>query len=191
MEKSTLRRADLVFSYVLTLISLYIIIKSIILFFNPFSRDFELVTGEVLKETIMKWYESPALLPFLLGFVLLFLASRLRVVAIKDGAKIDFLTKEKIIGFMKNREVYVASVIIVILIVYVYVLIPQCRAYLNFFPKFQGFPFMIATFISMAAQMLIFNKKTASSMIKSIVIAFLASAAITYGFGTLALIPLP
>ncbi len=191
MEKSTLRRADLVFSYILTLISFYIIIRSIILFFNPFNRDFELVTGDVLKQTIMKWYESPALLPLLLGFVLMFLASRLRVVAVKDGAKIDFLTKEKFQGFLKNREVYVATVIIAILVLYVYVLIPQCRAHLNFFPKFQGFPFMIATFISMAIQMITFNKKTTAGILKSVGIAFVAAAAITYGFGTLALIPLP
>ncbi len=191
MKKSTLRRADLVFSYILMIIAVYIMIESIVLFFNPFGRDFELVQGDTIKRTIETWYESPALMPFLLSFIILYLAFALKKVAIKDGAKLDFITLENFKKFINLRETKVATIIIAILSLYVFVLIPVCRSTLNFFPKFQGFPFMIATFISMSLQMVIFNKKTPKAMLTSLLVAAIASAAITYGFGVLALIPLP
>ncbi len=191
MKKSTLRRADLVFSYVLMIIAIYTMIESISLFFNPFGRDFELVEGDTIKRTIEKWYESPALMPFLLSFIILYLAFALKKVAVKDGAKLDFINLENFKKFINLRETKVATIIIAILSLYVFVLIPVCRDTLNFFPKFQGFPFMIATFISMSLQMVIFNKKTPKAILTSLLVAAIASGAITYGFGVLALIPLP
>lgn len=191
MEKKTLRRADLVFSIILIVVSVLTMIESIKLFFNPFGRDFEKVSPEDVKACITNWYESPALLPFILAAILLFLAVCLMHVALKDGAKLDFFTKEKIHAFFHNRETGVAAIVIGILCIYIFVLIPQCRSYLDFFPTFQGFPFMVATFISLAAQMIVFNEKKIKKIVQSLVIAALAAAAVTYGFGTLAMIPLP
>ena len=191
MKKSTLRRADLVFSLVLMAISVFCMITSIKSFFNPFGRDFARVSGDDIKNSIMEWYLSPALVPFIFAACLFLCAFLLYQNARKDGAKFDFLTKEKITAFLKNRELHVAVIIIGILAVYIKGLIPFCRAYLDIFPKFQGFPFMIATWICLMAQMIIFSKKTPVKIVLAVVIAAAASAAITYGFGMLALIPLP
>ncbi len=191
MSKSSLRRADLVFSYILILISVYTIIESVAIFFNPFGRDWEKIKPETLKQTIENWYESPALMPFLLGFAMLFLAFQLRGVALKDGAKLDFLSLDNLKSFFQLRETKVAAFIIAAFCLYVFVLIPQCRANLNFFVTFQGFPFLIATFIFLAIQTIAFNKKTISGILMSLLVAALAAGAVTYGFGTLALIPLP
>ena len=74
MKKQTLRRADLVFSYVLMVISTWFFVQSIKLFINPFGRDFEKVDGNDIKLSIIEWYKSPALLPMLLS-VLVFLCA--------------------------------------------------------------------------------------------------------------------
>ncbi len=191
MSKSSLRRADLVFSYILMAISVYVIIESVVIFFNPFAREWEKIKPETIKDTIEKWYESPALMPFLLGFILLFLAFRLRGVALKAGAKFDFLSVSKIKTFVNLRETKVATFVIVAFFVYVLVFIPLCREYLNFFVMFQGFPFLVATFLFLALQMVVFNKKNLKVILMSLLVAAIFAGAITYGFGTLALIPLP
>ncbi len=191
MKKTTLRRADLVFSYVLMVVAIYSMIEAVSIFINPMGMDFDRVKGDTIKAAITGWYKSPGLMPFLLGIVIFFLAMVLRDIAIKDGAKFDFLTKSHFGYFLKLRETWVAVTIIVIFCAYVFILIPQCRAHLNFFPKFQGFPFMIATFVFLATQMIIFNKRTWKAVGMSLLVAALASGAITYGFGMLAMIPLP
>ncbi len=191
MSKSSLRRADLVFSYILMAISVYVIIESVNIFFNPFGRDWEDIKPETLKDTIEKWYESPALMPFLLGFIILFLAFRLRAVALKDGAKFDFISVSNIKAFIFMKETRIAAFVIGAFCLYVLVFIPLCREYLNFFVMFQGFPFLIATFLFLALQMVVFNKKNLKGILMSLLVAAIFAGAITYGFGTLALIPLP
>lgn len=191
MCKSTLRRADLVFSFLLYALGIATMISSVAIFFNPFGMEFDRVKGETIKQTILKWYESPALMPFVLSFVIILLASQLHKVAVRDGAKLDFLTKEHAIAFLKLRETKVATIVMVILTAYIFVLIPQCRAHLDFFPRFQGFPFMVATFFALVCQMIIFQTRTMKNVVTSLIVAAISSAVITYGFGVLALIPLP
>ncbi len=191
MNKSSLRRADLVFSYILMAISVYVIIESVNIFFNPFGREWEKIKPETIKDTIEKWYESPALMPFLLGFIMLFLAFRLRGIALKDGAKFDFISVKNLKTFIFLKETRVAAFIIAAFSLYVFVFIPVCRAYLNFFVMFQGFPFLIATFLFLALQMVVFNKKDLKGILMSLLVAAVFASAITYGFGSLALIPLP
>lgn len=191
MKKSTLRRADLIFSIILILISVMTLIESYSLLFNPFGRKNYVPTAEEKAAAIKTWYESPALFPAIIALFLLLCAVFLLRVAIKDGAKIDFFTNEKIKMFFTLRETHVAVIVIGILCVYVFLLIPFCRKYLDLFPKFQGFPFMIATFISLVAQMIVFNEKSTKKILISILVAMLSAIAITYGFGTLAMIPLP
>ena len=50
---------------------------------------------------------------------------------------------------------------------------------------------MIATFLMLFLMMDIFGKKSAKQIAKNFVASALAAGAITYGFGMLALIPLP
>ena len=81
MEKTTLRRADLAFSVALILASLGYMFESVRIFFNPFGRKWENVPAESVKDAITRWYESPALLPFLVGLLLLVCAVSLLHVA--------------------------------------------------------------------------------------------------------------
>jgi hypothetical protein len=191
MEKTSLRRADIVFSVVLMMISIIVMIESINILINPFGRSFEKVSAESIKNNILKWYESPALIPFLLAVVLLLLSVSLLHIALKDGARLDFVTKVKLFNFIKNREFIVSCSVISCLCVYAYILIPFCRRKIDFFPRFQGFPFMVATYIYLALMMIIFNKKSLKKIIVSLILSAVASFIIIYGFGMLALIPLP
>lgn len=150
-----------------------------------------MVSGDDIKKTILEWYLSPSLVPFIFAACLLICAIFLYRNARMEGAEFDFLTRENIRFFVKNRETYVAVSEIVILTIYIKGLIPLCRKQLDLFPKFQGFPFMIATFICLTVQMIIFGKKTPAKIITAIVISGAAAFAITYGFGMLAMIPLP
>lgn len=191
MKKSTLRRVDLVFSIVLIILSAFVFINSISIFFNPFGRDFEDVQPEAIKQSIVQWYKSPALFPMLLAVVLLLLALMLFANAKKEGARFDFIKREKLTRFLQNKELSAFIIIATLLITYVFALLPLCRRYLNLFPRFQGFPFMIGTFIFMSVFMIIFNEKTQKKIVTSLLIAGCASVIITYVFGNMVLIPLP
>ena len=191
MEKTTLRKADLVFSIVLMLISAFIFIQSIKLFFNPFGRNFEDINAEELKAALMDWAQSPALLPMVLSGLLLICALLLMHFAIRQGACLDFFTKEKVLAMLHNRELFVVLVVVIALCIYIFALIPFCRNSIDFFPRFQGFPFMIATFIYLFTMMAIFNEKRLKPIIISFLVSAGAAGAITYGFGVIAMIPLP
>ena len=82
-------------------------------------------------------------------------------------------------------------IVTAILCAYIFVFMPLCREYLDFFPRFQGFPFMIATFLMLFLMMVIFGTKKLKSILSYFVASALTAAAIAYGFGMLALIPLP
>ena len=191
MQKSTLRKTDLVFSLVLMAISVYVFFESIVLFFNPFGRPFAKVKGETIKQGILEWYTSPALMPFLLAIILFILAMLLFKNARKEGAKFDFFTKEKFAALAGARETHVCIIVCAFLCLYVFALIPLCRKYLNFFPTFQAFPFMIATFLYLVGMMLVFGQRTGKKILMSFIVSAGAAAFIALGFGVLAMIPLP
>ena len=107
------------------------------------------------------------------------------------GARLDFFKMEKIQKLLKDRELRVAVSITVILLVYIKGLIPFLRKTIDFFPKFQAFPFMIATFIMLFVMMIAFAERTKKHVVTSLVVSAVSAAAISYGFGMLALIPLP
>ncbi|MDP3447825.1 MAG: tripartite tricarboxylate transporter TctB family protein [Eubacteriales bacterium] len=191
MKKENLRRADLMFSIVLILLSIFVFVKSIGYFFNPFSRDFALVSGDSIKDAMINWNESPALLPLILSALLLLCGVSLLHIAKRQGAKIDFLTKEKVKALFKNRELYVVLIVVGTLCLYIFLLIPLFRKHLNFFPRFQAFPFMLATFVYLFSTMVIFNKKSFKKILFSLITAAIAAGVIAYGFGIAAMIPLP
>lgn len=191
MEKSTLRKADLVFSIVLMFLSVWILIQSAKLFFNPFGRSMEDINPDELKTLLIQWYQSPALLPAILAMLLLLCAVILMHYALRQGAKLDFFTKENLKKLLHKREFYVVLIVVFTLYLYIFAAIPVCRRFLNFFPRFQGFPFMIATFLYLLSMMVIFNKKKMRQLLISLAISAGAAGAITYGFGVIAMIPLP
>lgn len=191
MDKLKVRRSDLVFSIFLMFLSFYYFIKSVMLFISPFGRALEDINAEELKLGLIEWYKSPGLLPLVLSVIIFILAVCLHKVARKDGATFDFITKANAIQFIKNKEVKIAIITLGYMAVYIYGLIPVCREYLDLFPTFQGFPFMIATFVYLAVFMITFNEKNTKKIVISVIAALLGALAITYGFGNLALIPLP
>jgi hypothetical protein len=123
------------------------------------------------------------------SLLLLACALALLHVARKDGAKLDFLKKEKIVLFLRNAEFRAFAITTFLLCVYAFALIPLCRAYLNILRGFRGFPFFIATFLYLFAMMMAFGDK--QNLLKSLLVSVLASGFVTYAFGTLAKIPLP
>ena len=91
MKKSTLRRADLVFSIVLMVISVATMIESVKLLFNPFGRDFEDVKGDDIKNSIETWYQSVGLVPFIIAAFIFICALCLFHFARREGARFDFI----------------------------------------------------------------------------------------------------
>ncbi|PKL07650.1 MAG: hypothetical protein CVV51_13000 [Spirochaetae bacterium HGW-Spirochaetae-7] len=191
VQKSILRRADLLFSVFLALGSLFLLFESIKLFLNPFRRKWEAVPAEGFKETFTFWYKSPAILPLLVSLLLLVCALSLFHVARKSGARIDFLKKDMIMAFLRNAEFRAFVITALLLCVYAFALIPLCRNYLNILRGFRGFPFFVATLVYLLAMMLTFGDRKPSYVFKSFTISILTSGVITYAFGTLAKIPLP
>lgn len=191
MDKDTLRKADLVFSLALAGLSVAAFANSLMMFLNPFGRPFRLLKAEEIRQNLLNWHQSPALFPAFLSIVLLILAVVLLNFALLEGARIDFLRLGKIKQFLMSRELHVSSFILLSLCLYAFVVIPLCRKHLDFYPRFQGFPFMVATFIYLIGTMLAFNKRTKRALVTSLVISSSAAVLITLGFGKLALIPLP
>lgn len=191
MKKETLRRADLLFSIVLIVVSIWFGVKSVLLFSNPFSKDWSLLTQEEIDKNLADWFNSPGLIPLIFSICLLVCAIVLMRIAIKEGARLDFLQKDKIVAFFRNKEFNVAVKVIGLLAIYLYGIIPFCRRFLNLIPTFQGFPFLIATFIYLAAFIILFNEKTVKKIVISLVVAGTSSTLITVGFGVVAKILLP
>lgn len=190
-DMTTLRKADLAFGSILALVALLILIESAQLFFNPFSRDFSRVKPQEIKNAIVNWHQSPALFPAIIAGALLVLALALINFALLKGANYDFLRLAKAKALLRDREFRVLTTIVALLCGYAFVLLPACRRFIDFFPRFQGFPFMIATFIYLTVMMLAFNNRTRRALVLSLVISAVTAGAVTYGFGMLALIPLP
>ena len=191
MKKSTLRRADLLFSIVLMLVSIWFGVKSVLLFSNPFSKDWDILTKKEIQENLEVWYKSPGLIPLIFSFFLLICAVVLMVQVIKDGAKFDFINKDKAIAFLKNNELHTALIVIGLLFAYIFILIPFCRNNLNIMPDYQWFPFLIATFTYLSVFIIIFNEKTKKKIITSLIVAASGSGLITICFGVVAKILLP
>ena len=191
MKKDTLRRADLLFSIVLILVSIWFGVKSVLLFPNPFSKDWDRLTSEEIQANLDAWFKSPGLIPLIFSVFLLICSIVLLVTAVKQGARFDFFTKEKITTFLKNNELHTALIVIGLLFGYIYILIPLCRNYLNLFSQYQWFPFLIATFTYLAVFIIIFNEKTRKKIITSFIVAAAGSGFITLSFGVAAKILLP
>jgi len=191
MKKTTLRRADLLFSVVLMLVSIWFGIKSALLFSNPFSKEWDILTEKEVQENLEVWFKSPGLIPLIFSVFLFICAVVLFVTAFKEGARFDFFTKEKTIAFLKNNEFHTALIVIGFLFAYIFILMPLCREYLNFIPEFQGFPFLIATFIYLAVFTIFFGEKTKKKIISSLIVSAAGSGLITLCFSVGAKILLP
>lgn len=167
MEKGTLRRADMVMSIVIAGYAVFMFIMALKL---------QLRTLDKGKD----WFQSAGLFPIIVSVLLLLCAVLLFSRARKDGARFDFITGEKIKGLAKSREFLVALGVVALLAVYIFILLPA--KWINY---------EISTFLYLATFMILFNDKTVKKIAISVIISLIATVVITYGFGTLAMIPLP
>ncbi len=166
MEKKALRKADLVTSMILMGISITGFIMSLQLVIRTISRGKE-------------WFESSGLFPMIVTFFLGLCAYSLFLTARRAGARLDFITKENMLFMTKTREFKVACIVIGLLAAYIMLLMLPGRLY------------AVVTFVYLLTSMLVFQKKTKKSVIHSIIIAAVATAVLAFGFGKLAMIPLP
>jgi hypothetical protein len=130
-------------------------------------------------------------LPFFVSLLVLLCSVLLFHVAMKSGARIDFIKKDKITVFLKNREFQAFVIITALLCIYAFVLIPVCGKLFVRIRFIRGFPFFVATFIYLLSMMLAFGHRRLGHVVRSLLISLLASGFVTYAFGTLAKIPLP
>ncbi len=98
---------------------------------------------------------------------------------------------EKKGSFFEQGEFLISVKVIGLLGAYLFILIPLFRKFLNVIPTFQGFPFLLATFVYLGVFIIMFNEKTVKKIITSLIVAAAGSAAITIGFGVAAKILLP
>jgi len=166
MNKSTLRRADLITSIFLLIVAIIGFIMSYQYMQNSLNRNTE-------------WYKSAGLFPMIVTFFLAVCSIMLLRIAFKDGAKFDFFTKDKFDVLMKSKSFQISVAIIGWLAVYIFILIPLLH-------------YMIATFIFLTLFMLYFEEnRDAKKIIIILIICICATAALTFGFGQLAQVPLP
>jgi hypothetical protein len=165
VEKRNLRRADLVTSVILLLFSGFV-----------FFEAFKLVSKTLEKGK--DWYTSAGLFPLIVSVCLALCALLLLLRAWKDGARLDFMNAPGFKAMVDNKEVRVATIIIGWLAIYIFGLL-------------KVLPYWLATFVFLFVFMLCFKKITLKSIITMLIISVCATVALTYGFGTLAMIPLP
>jgi len=164
MEKKE-AKADFVSSFFFLAVSLYTLIKGLRMPVDVFTGDSD------------AWYAAPGAFPIFIGGVLILLSIRLCWESAKKVGKLensDFTAFSELI-----RSHYTARLLLAIglLVVYIFVLLGRVN-------------FSIATFLYLFVNMILFRKK-GFAIWKLAIICAVAVAAITYGFGTLASIPLP
>jgi hypothetical protein len=166
MNKSTLRRADLVTGILLLVVAIV-----------GFYMSWQYMQDSLSRDTA--WYKSAGLFPMIITFFLGVCSLLLLQIAKKDGAKFDFLTNEKLRVLMATKSFQIAIVIIGWLAAYIFILIPLLH-------------YMLATFIFLTLFMLYFEEERNPKKIMIIlIICICATAALTFGFGQLAQVPLP
>ena len=193
MEKKVLRRFDLVTSILLIIFSIFMMFESYKLFPNPFGKSAEMLKPEEIATNWSLWYQSPGFLPLVVSIILIILSIGLLIIAIKDGARLDFFNMSKLTNILKdNKEIRTCIVVLGLIGIYIYVLMPVCREYLDLFHAFQGFPFAIATTIYITTTAIIYQPKlTKKSIAISFAVGLVSAFTIALLFNKLALIMLP
>lgn len=162
MEK--IRKADLLFSIALMIFAGVVFFGSGQLIYGTLSR------GEY-------WYRSAGLFPAIAATFLMISAIKLFKVA-RAVTDFKFLSSKNIFSLFLSRGFRVGMTIVALLGLYIFVLL-----------KFIPYPY--ATFIFLFTFMCLFCEKTPKAFLKALALSAISSVALTYGFGTLAQIPLP
>mgnify|MGYP004552513993 CR=1 FL=1 len=146
------------------LIGIYLIITSI------------QMPGEELTGNKELWYSAPGVFPTFVGAVLSILSVLLILQYVKKNKGKAKLDVGKIKVYLCGQHFRSLLIVLFYLSVYIFGLLGRVK-------------FPIATFLFLSISMITFRKEKIAIW-KLILISLLASAAITYGFGTLAKIPL-
>lgn len=192
MEKSTLRKADLVMSIALFAFAAFVFILSL----QYMNRTLNLNNPDSAI-----WYRSSGLMPMIVSVLLAISSISLFVKAWGDGARFDFFTKEKITHFFTCREFRVAGFVIGWLAFYIFILLgPVEKAIYEALYHVEGInwiipyylPYILMTFIYLSVFILAFSdRKVKKNWIISIGIALSFSFLVAYLFGDVAMIILP
>ena len=137
----------------------------------------------------IEWYTSPAIMPLLIGLVigilsvLLMLKNRKSFVEhiskknnINSKLRNQFSMKDAILNYRENQSIRF-FITLVLLIFYIFVFIGRI-------------PFVLATFLYLILNMIVFKDK-GYAIWKLVIISLFMSLLINYGFGIVAKIPLP
>ena len=192
MDKKTLRKADLVMSIVLVLFAAFVFIMSLKLMNR---------TLNLKNEDQAIWYRSAGLIPMIVSVLLAISAGSLFATAWKEGARFDFLTKEKFKHFFTCREFRVAGFVIGWLAVYIFVLLgPVEDIVYNLLDAIPGIywmvpyyiPYIIMTFIYLFVFIIVFSDRTKrSEWVKAIILSLIVSFLVAFLFGEVARVLLP
>ena len=127
-----------------------------------------------------QWYLSPGFMPVICGVVLILLSILLIKDALHAGTKFTSNDRARALEYLKSEKFFRLITAGVFLSIYLFIMLRRID-------------YFIATFIYMVVNMIVFTskKRTVKQIIIYIVISLAAAGAITYGFGTLAQIPLP
>jgi len=158
-------KLDLYSSIVLFLASLYVFVCGLRMPINVYTGSDD------------AWYGAPGGFPIIIGGILMVLSAMLFV---KSWRVVGGFHKEDFKGFTQTlKSSYAKRLVLVVglLVIYIFVLLGRM-------------PFYVATFLYLFITMLAFRKKN-FAIWKLLIICVVVVALITYGFGTLAGIPLP
>ena len=136
----------------------------------------------------VEWYTSPALMPLFIGAIvgilsiLLIIKNKTNFIEYlknnKNNSKVrdQISIKDAIMHYRENQLIRFV-ITLVLLILYIFVFIGRM-------------PFVLATFLYLVLNMIIFREK-GFAIWKLVIISIVMSVLINYGFGIVAKIPLP
>lgn len=174
MERDKLRKADVVASAVLIVLGLTVILYTTTMPQSGTHGGVENV-----------WYVSPAVFPYLIGFLLICSSTVVLIRALKDGGAHGIVRHfaAALRGLPSNRTVHRIWAIWILVGIYVFAL-------------FGKFDFYVAGFVFLSAFMLIFHRDhegrlTLRNSVTALVLGAAVPATVGYVFSTYLLVPLP
>lgn len=167
MEKKNLRRADLITSGILLVYGSGMFILSLQLMMRTLEKN-------------RHWYQSAGLFPLITSALLIICSVFLMKTALSSGANLKFINKANVLNLVKSNEFRTTTTVIGLIAAYIFLLLPL-----------KWLRYEYATFIFIFGFMTLFNQKNKKAILKGLIISIIATMLLTYGFGELAMIPLP
>lgn len=165
MKKDTLRSADLLTGIIFIIIGIYICYQSMAMFY----------VQRIKMQSMAAWYNSPGLLPLVIGAIFTFLGGMLTVTAVKEGGSFEIIRWKKIKEILKMSQFKKGFLVVLLIGTYIFVLLDRL-------------PFFLSSFIFLIVTMGIFR---ADKWYKILLYSAILSWFVTFIFGTVARIPLP